>query len=329
MRLTTLDAHVGGAAIRLVTAGVPTLGGRTMAERQRSFERRADRVRTLLCREPRGHAGVIGVVLTEPERPEGDAGLLFFHGRGYAPLRAEAAIGAAHLAVRHGLLSLREARTHIEFDTVSGPLVVRRAGVDGEVAVATGPPAFVLHGGLGVQLASRTVRADVAWSGSEFLVIADAESAGAPLVPDRALELRRIGVALVEAVNERHHPVHPANARIRGASGAVFIGAPISEATDVRSAVVYGDGTLERSPSASATAAIVAVLQAMGMAVVGQHVRHEGLLGTSLRASIARIGTVESFPCCDIEVEGTPYETGQHVFIAEAADPLQEGLLLA
>jgi len=330
MRLTTVDAHVAGAAVRLVTSGVPTLAGPTLRERQRSFEQRADRVRTALCREPRGHSGVIGVVLTEPDRPSADAGLLFFHGRGYPSLHGEAVLAASHLAIRHGLISLPADRAAVHFDTPAGPVVVRRgAGTDGHrFRRLTGPAAFVLRGGATLEPAPRTLRIDIVWSGSEFLVIADAELAGAPLVPARAFDLQRIGVALLATVNEHLCPTHPTDAGQQGARGAVFIGAPISESADVRSAVVHEDGALERAPSASATAAVVTVLHAMGMAEPGRVVRHEGLIGTSLQAAVAQVSTVGAIPSCEVEIEGDAFETGQHTFIVDPEDPLADGVLL-
>src|SRR5690606_38785875 len=108
MRVTTLDAHVGGAAVRLVTSGLPTLEGTTMAERAASIEEQSDDIRQLLCLEPRGNAGVVGVVLTEPERAEAEAGMLFFDGAGMRPLSRTGVLAATALALDAHLISPRE-----------------------------------------------------------------------------------------------------------------------------------------------------------------------------------------------------------------------------
>ena len=81
-----------------------------MAERRLSFENTAGDVSLLLTREPRGHAGVVGVVLTEADRPDADAGMLFFTGAGSRPLSGHAAMAAAALALNHGLVTPRAAR---------------------------------------------------------------------------------------------------------------------------------------------------------------------------------------------------------------------------
>ena len=39
MRVITLDAHVGGAAVRLATSGLPRVDGGSIAERSVQFER--------------------------------------------------------------------------------------------------------------------------------------------------------------------------------------------------------------------------------------------------------------------------------------------------
>ena len=36
--------------------------------------------------EPRGHADMYGALLTEPERPDSDAGVLFMHNEGYSTM---------------------------------------------------------------------------------------------------------------------------------------------------------------------------------------------------------------------------------------------------
>ena len=74
--VTTIDAHVAGGAVRLVTAGLPQLAASSLEERQQLLSERAGPALAALAREPRGHSGVVVVVLTEGDTPDADAGML-------------------------------------------------------------------------------------------------------------------------------------------------------------------------------------------------------------------------------------------------------------
>ena len=60
-------------------------------------------------------------------------------------------------------------------------------------------PSFVLHGGLTVKLASRQIRADVAFGGA-FYAIVDSEAVGLPIDAAHLPELRRVGMEIKHAI---------------------------------------------------------------------------------------------------------------------------------
>jgi trans-L-3-hydroxyproline dehydratase len=86
MLIHTIDAHTAGEPLRLVVDGYPRIEGRTMLERREWLREHHDHLRTALMLEPRGHADMYGAILTEPERPDSDAGVLFMHNQGYSAM---------------------------------------------------------------------------------------------------------------------------------------------------------------------------------------------------------------------------------------------------
>ena len=58
----TIDMHCAGEPARVVLSGLPDLNGETMTEKKADLVDRLDHFRELLMREPRGHAGMYGVV---------------------------------------------------------------------------------------------------------------------------------------------------------------------------------------------------------------------------------------------------------------------------
>src|SRR3954468_14360463 len=84
--IRTTDYHTGGEPFRIVLEGAPDLPGATVAERRERAiaDPEAQRVRRLLCHEPRGHADMYGCFLVPPDDEGADLGVLFWHKDGYS-----------------------------------------------------------------------------------------------------------------------------------------------------------------------------------------------------------------------------------------------------
>ena len=328
MRVTTLDAHVGGAAVRLVTSAVPPITGAAMAERRQSFEDASGHVALLLTREPRGHAGTVCVVLTEADRDDADAGLLFWTGAGPRPLSGHAAMAAAAMALNHGLVTPRTPDV-LHLDSEAGALVVRVAARDALRRVRAvrfeGPPAAVLRGNVRVTTSRRTLRVDVAWSGSEVIAIVEGEAAGVPLSSSHALELRRAAVEIISTLDAMLTLTPPGHTETVPLAACAFVGPATDLQADVRSVLVRSDGSVGRSPSASGTAAVTVVLAAMGLLAPGAVCRHESLSATTWTAEATAEAADPTAPT-RVCVTADVYATGRHEFVVEPGDPLMRGV---
>ena len=60
---TTIDAHVAGEPLRIITGGVPEIKGETQLERRAYCMEHLDYLREILMYEPRGHHGMYGLLL--------------------------------------------------------------------------------------------------------------------------------------------------------------------------------------------------------------------------------------------------------------------------
>jgi proline racemase len=324
MRVTSLEAHIAGAAVRLVTSGVPTVEGSTMAERQQSFEQHSADLALRLTREPRGHAGMVGVILTPPERPEADAGMVFFDGAGPRAHSGHAAMAAAALALEHGLATTT--RRWLEIDTVGGACRLEAvAGAPGTPwrVRYEGPPAAVLRANLPVASTRRNLAADLAWSGTELVAIVEGESAAVPLSTAHTVELRRAGTALIDAIDGLVALTPPGRSSPVPVTACVFVGPAVSLDADLRSVLVRAGGSVSRSPSASGSAAGAVVLAAMHAIAPGAPSRHESLSGacwTAIAGDPSADGTVP------VAITGEVYPTGTSQWADAASDPLSRGV---
>ena len=348
-RIETIDAHAAGEPLRLVVGGIPAPAGATMLDKRASLRRRRDRLRRALMHEPRGHAGMYGALLTEPVNAGSDAGVLFMHNEGYSSMCGHGIIAVVTIALERGLLVRPDAAAEMVLDTPAGPVRARpqlRAPGSGTAprraagADAARPPAprvervsfanvpsFVLHGGLRVELGSRSFPVDVAFGGA-FYAIVDAEAAGVPLRAERLADLRTLGMEIKHAVERTVAVAHPEELRLRGIYGTIFTGPPEHEEADLRNVTIFADAQVDRSPCGTGTAAVMAVLDALGLLGSARPFVHESLIGTRFHGTVDSRTVVGDLPAVRARIEGSAWITGEHTFLIDDDDPLRAGFLL-
>lgn len=335
--ITTVDCHVAGQVVRLVTGGMPRALGKGPVERAAWFKRHADRLRRALVLEPRGHADMMAVALTEAS-PPAHAGLLFMDGGGYPRFVPGAAVAAATLCIERQLIVTGEPdgpEQTLVFDTAIGAVRARarveRTGPDGagagqprvtSVALDLGP-AFVHTASSQVKRGPRRVPFDVAFGG-DFFAIVDSEAAGVPLGRAHIEDLRRVGLELCAVVDAQVVLSHPRLGGPQPLAGVVLTGQPSSDAAHLRGVVVSRHGVVDRS-SLSGSAAVMAVLDAMGIVAEGQPFVHEGTSGLTVQGTLVRRTTLGDLSAVDLEVTATAWVTGEHVWHLHDDDPLRYG----
>lgn len=338
--LRAIDAHVGGQVLRLVIDGLPTPAGSSMRRRQQWMLDHADALLAALVREPRGHEGVTAGCFTVTDAPGAHAGVLFRHGDGYADVCGHGLIGAVTIGITHGLLFDRDAQPSgsrtVTLDTVAGRVVARaRLSGDGRVAAvaATLPPALVINPAVVCHVPGRSgqpgrpVRADIAWCGGAYVIV-DAESAGLVLDASGVAGIRRAGRLIAEGLAGSPLLTHPTDGARSGVEAVVFTGPPRREDAHLTSATVYPDGAVDRSPGGGATAAVLAVLDGMGLVLDDAPFVHESLIGSRFTARVAGRLTVGELPAIAPEIEGAAWVIGEHTFHVDDADPFPEGFSL-
>src|SRR3954470_13364246 len=122
MSIHAIDAHVGGQPLRLIVQGAPSPSGKTVADKQTWFRKRADELRRAVVLEPRGHADMTAALLVEPTFPGAHAGLLFMDADGYPSMSGHVLIAATTIALERGLLfstEHAEGDAHLAIETVA------------------------------------------------------------------------------------------------------------------------------------------------------------------------------------------------------------------
>jgi proline racemase len=353
-RIETIDAHTAGEPLRLIVAGFPSVEGATILEQREFVRANFDHLRRALMLEPRGHADMYGALLTTPEHPGSHAGVLFMHNEGYSTMCGHGVIAVTTIAIERNLILLQpdaDGTVRLTLDSPAGPIhataILDMEGVAQGFSPANtvvksvrfrNVPSFVLHAAVPVMVGNREVRADVAYGGA-FYAIVDSEAVGIPVVPERLPELRKAGMEIKHAIERALKIEHPLEPQLRGIYGTIFTGPPSDESADLRNVTIFADAEVDRSPCGTGTAAVMAVLAAMGMLTEGEQVfTHESIIGTRFRGRVVGTTTISTsnfqLPTSNEieaiipEIEGSAYITGENTFLIDDRDPLRHGFRL-
>ena len=328
--ISTIDSHTAGQCTRMVTGGIPSIPGDSMAEKQQYFAQNLDDVRRVLMTEPRGSVGLVGAILTEPVSPGSDVGGIFIDSLGFEAMCGHGTIGVVTTLIETGQLRARKPFTEVRLDTVSG-IVLARALIDddGDVTEVTirNVPSFVYMAGARIEFEGSTIVADIVFGGN-FYALLPVSRLGLELAPNNVQRLVEKGIAFRDAAKEQleiRHPTEPSITNLHGVELYVDDPAP---GINARNIMVFAQGAYDRSPCGTGTSARLALLHSKGEIGVGEEFVHQSIVGTTFRARIVEETSVDGYPAIIPEITGSAYITWTHQFFVDSRDPLKEGFIL-
>ena len=334
----TIDYHTGGEPFRIVDAGQLDLPGSDVADRRaRALDDPvAQRVRALLCSEPRGHADMYGGFITPPDDEEGHLGVLFWHKDGFSTACGHGTIALGVWAVDSGLVTApADGEVEVVIDVPSGRVrarVTMRAG-NPEAVTFVSVPSWVQARDVLVETSSGTVSVDIAFGGAMYAVI-PAGTVGLEVETRCYTDLIAVGREIRDSLNSLDDQRdwvarHPSDERLSGIYGTIFTGPGDSgDPLHQKNATVFADGEVDRSPCGSGTAARVALLAEDGVLTEGKVLRHESIVGSVFEAGVARRVKAMSRPAVIAEVKGMAYPVGRSEFVVDPSDPITPGFVL-
>ncbi len=328
--IKTIDAHAAGEPLRIITAGLPPIPGKSILEKRRYASENLDHLRTALILEPRGHADMYGCIPTEPVSPGSHLGVLFLHNEGFSTMCGHGIIALVTVALETGMIELSGNKPVIRIDTPAG-LVTAEAKVENgrvrEVSFVNVPSfVFALEEGVDVPGLGQ-VRVDIAFGGA-FYAFCSAKSLDLRLVPGEFRRLIDRGIRVKKAVLETipiHHPVEP---DLGFLYGTIFVGEPSDPAHHSRHVCVFAEGEVDRSPTGTGLSGRAALLFARGEIKKNQPFIVESILGTCFTGCIERTAQVGPFSAVIPKVTGCASITGRNEFLIDPSDPLRNGFVL-
>jgi proline racemase/trans-L-3-hydroxyproline dehydratase len=330
----TTDYHTAGEPFRIVTAGAPDIPGATVRERREHARRSdtVDRVRRLLCHEPRGHADMYGCFPVAPDDDGAALGVLFWHKDGFSTACGHGTIALGAWAVESGLVvAAADGETDVPIDVPSGRVVARVRCAGGAVEDVTfrNVPSYVLARGVEVDVRRGRLQVDVAYGGAIYACV-PAAAAGLAVEPAFYGDLIAVGREVKAALAGTEHPRHPSDDRLSGVYGTILYD-DLGDGPDgprQRNVTVFADGEVDRSPCGSGTCARAALLHADGRLGAGRTLTHDSIVGTTFEAQVVDVVREEGRDAVVVEVRGAAYRTGEHRFVLDPRDPVGTGFVL-
>ncbi|HUQ89668.1 MAG TPA: proline racemase family protein, partial [Vicinamibacterales bacterium] len=352
-RIQTIDAHAAGEPLRLVVEGMPAPEGRTMLEKRAWAMKRLDHLRKALILEPRGHIDMYGALLTEPVSRDSHAGILFMHNEGWSTMCGHGIIAVTTMAIERGLIwhavpernrvggsnphdpenGGKPTSVHIRYDTPAGPVQARAHlahhgdAVRVESVAFRNVASFVFEPSLMVPIGGRKIPVDVAFGGA-FYAIVDAEAAGVPIDGEHLPELRKLGMTIAREVEKLRRVVHPNDSGLEGIYGTIFTAPAQLADAHLRNVTIFADAEVDRSPCGTGTAAVMAVLNDMGLLLDDVPFVHESIVGTTFKGRVVDRVEIGDKTAIVPEIEGSAWITGEHTFLIDGDDPLKAGFRL-
>ncbi|MEP1097016.1 MAG: proline racemase family protein [Cyclobacteriaceae bacterium] len=328
LSIKTIDMHTGGEPLRVILDGFPELKGNNVLEYRNHIKSNLDHLRTALMFEPRGHADMYGVVVTESD--VADFGVVFMHNEGYSTMCGHATIAISKLAVEARWVEVTEPETKLLIEAPCGVLTAFVSVENGKAGSVRflNVPSFVVEldaevevKGLGI------VKYDLAYGGAYYAFV-NAEALGIPCTPDHYQELITKGMNIKRAVMNSRIISHPSEEDLSFLYGTIFIGGPVSDKVDSRNVCIFAEGEVDRSPTGSGVSARMAIHYERGELAIGETMRIESILGTQFGCKVAEKVQYEGIDAIIPEVTGTAYVTGKNEFVIDPGDPLKAGFIL-
>lgn len=321
-RFETLDTHTGGEPTRLIRSGLDRseFEGGSVADQRDAFAETHDRVRELLMGEPRGHDDMFGAVRVPPRAEEADIGLFFMDGGGYLDMCGHGTMGVVTALIERGEL---EPKPQIRVETPAGVVTTEPTVEDGRVErVAVQNVHSFVYDETTVTVETgggeRAVDVDVVYGGNFFAMV-DGGAVGLLLDSAHASELVDVGLRIRRAVNDAVDVVNP----LTGESDDVSLTEFYRSGSDAdRTFVVFGDGSVDRSPCGTGTCAKMTLLHRKGELAVGERYAHESVVGSRFTGRLLDVTERDGVTVTTPEVSGRAHVTGEHAFVVQPDDSL-------
>lgn len=324
----TLDYHHGQAS-RTIISGYPPILGKTMREKASYYDQHLAWIHRSLIREPRGHANMLGSILTEPVSQEAAIGVLYLHGEGQFEMCGDSAFATAFAVLENGMVEMVEPLTGFAMDTVAGLVRVKANVCDGNIQQVTieNVPAFYLEDYQMTLSSGMKVALEVAYGGLYYAFV-DSHQTGIALKPQNAGRLIKLGMEIISLANDtlhirQNHPPHDVTLNL-----VTFYERLEGQESDYLVCNIYPPGRMGRTPSGTGLSAHLALRCHKGQLALHQDFIQKSIVGTTFTGRLTRVNNQENLVSYIPAISTKSYLMGINQYIIDPDDPFKDGFVL-
>lgn len=318
--VTTVDTHTQGEPTRIVTSGMGFIPESSMMKKKQWIAAHRDQLRQMLMWEPRGHQDMFGAVITEPCNPEAHAGVIFMDGGGYLDMCGHGSMGVVTALLETGTIkvNLEQNEASVLLDTpaglIHGKALMNEQGQVQQVTIRNQPAFWVTKVHVDVS-PLKDIPVNIAYGGNYFALV-NVEDLNLTVELKHLDELKKLGMAIRDAVNQNVSITHPTT----GLAGSVALAEIYQNTEPARNIVVFGSGQIDRSPCGTGTSAKMAYLHHNKQLAVGENYPYQSIFGTEFTGKIIQETRIGNIMGVIPEITGSAHITGFHQFISDPND---------
>lgn len=322
MFFNTIDTHTAGEPTRIFLiedTNIPT-DCKNVSQCRNWFAENHDEIRQVLLQEPRGHTNMFGAAITPPFDSDADLGVFFLHPDGYLNSCGHASIGVVMAFYNLGWFSGSEM---ICLETPSGVVSATPNIADESLDSVTLEDIYSIYLKKtceNIQLGNSqfSINVDIVYAGNIFALV-DIDSIDSKLTKRQADSLRKVGFRLRERVNKTTALTNPINNNPTEIEIVVLYE---QRGKVVRTAAVFGDDSIDRSPCGTGACALMTLLERDGTLGVGNELLFKSLIDSGFIGRISRIDSTVNRKIVNPIITGRAYITGFHTFVHSPEDSI-------
>lgn len=322
--INTLDYHHGQAS-RTIISGYPPILGKTMKEKASYYDKHLAWIHRSLIREPRGHANMLGSILTEPVTPEASIGVLYLHANGQFEMCGDSAFATAFAVLENGIVEPVEPITEFGMDTVAGLVKVKAMVNDGIVSQVSieNVPVFYINDYPITLSSGKKLTIEVAYGGLYYAFV-DSHQVGLVLTPENSGSFIKLGMEIINIANNTLN-IHQANQdETIKIDLTTFYDKQTDHKSDYKVCNIYPPGRMGRTPSGTGLSAHMALRFHKGQLKLNQDFVQKSIVGTIFTGKI--IAQEKHNRLVPI-ISTKSYLMGINQFIIDPDDPFKEGFM--
>jgi len=327
----TIDAHTEGEPLRIITSGYPEVCGETMLEKRRYLQDNLDHYRQILMFEPRGHADMYGVLITEPVNDDSDFGVLFLHNEGYSSMCGHGIIATCKVMVQLEHIVPQTFPHNIRIDSPAG-LISAWVDRDSQGVISVwfdNVPSYAHALDCEVTIEGfGKVNYDIGFGGAYYAYV-DADAIDVSCGVDNVNQLIELGRKIKHAVMEKHTLTHPRDPDLGFLYGTMFYSSKTTNSSShSRHVCIFAEGEVDRSPTGTGVAGRIALLHAKGEVEHNQQITIESIVDGQMKVAALPSDKFYQYDAVIPQVHGRAWITGVHQFMLDPADIFQQGFIL-